>query len=74
MIRYSHRAVRAVGRKLQKAIRIAALPDPTELSSDARVYQARLIVAVEQITGTHKRVLIDLSKALKPPQQLPRVG
>jgi hypothetical protein len=72
MVRYSHRTVRQVGRKLQKAIRVAALPDPSELTADSRIFQARLMVAVEQITSTHKRVLIDLSKAMQPPRTLPR--
>jgi hypothetical protein len=74
MIRYSHRTVRQVGRKLQKAIRVNALPDPSELTENSRIFQARLMVAVEQITSTHKRVLIDLSKAMKPPTPLPRAG
>lgn len=72
MIRFSHREVRSVGRKLRKAIRVAALPDPSELTMGSRLFQARLMVAVEQISSTHKRVLIDLSKAMQPTPQLPR--
>lgn len=74
MVRYSNKRVRAVGRLLRKAIAIASLPHPSELSSDTRVYQARLLLAAEQVMTTHKRVLVDLSTALKPPRQLPRVA
>jgi hypothetical protein len=74
MVRYSNKRVRAIGRLLRKAIAVAALPQPNELSTDARVYQARLLLAAEQIMTTHKRVLVDLSTALKPPRQLPRVA
>lgn len=73
MIRYSNRRVRQVGRILRKAIQVASLPDPSELkSSEMRNYQARLFVACEQLVRTHKHVLIDLTKALQPPRQLPR--
>lgn len=73
MIRYSNRRVRAVGRVLRKAIQVASLPNPDELTSgQLRTYQARLMVAAEQVLGTHRRVLIDLTKALQPPRQLPR--
>jgi hypothetical protein len=75
MIRYSNKRIRQVGRVLRKAIQVAALPDPSELkSSEMRNYQARLFVACEQLTSTHKHVLLDLTKALQPPRQLPRVG
>jgi len=73
MIRYSNKRVRQVGRILRKAIQVASLPDPSELkSSEMRNYQARLFVACEQLTRTHKAVLVDLTKALQPPRQLPR--
>lgn len=73
MIRYSNRRVRQVGRILRKAIQVASLPDPSELkSSEMRNYQARLFVACEQLAQTHKHVLLDLTKALQPPRQLPR--
>lgn len=73
MIRYSHKRVRQVGRILQKAIRVASLPDPSELrSSETRNYQARLMVACEQIAQAHKHVLLDLTKGLQPPRPLPR--
>lgn len=72
MVRFSHREVRSVGRKLRKAIAVAALPDPSELSANTRLFQARLMVAVEQISSTHKRVLIDLSRGMQAPRQLPR--
>ncbi len=72
MVRFGHRTVRFVGRQLRKAIKVAALPDPSELSANSRLFQARFMVAVEQITSTHRRVLIDLSKAMQPPRQLPR--
>lgn len=75
MIRYSNKRVRQVGRILRKAIQVASLPDPSELkSSEMRNYQARLFVACEQLVSTHKHVLLDLTKALQPPRQLPRVG
>jgi len=73
MIRYSNKRVREVGRILRKAIRVAALPDPSELkSSEMRNYQARLFVACEQLVQTHKHVLLDLTKALAPARALPR--
>ena len=74
MVRYAHKGVRQVGRKLRSLIMVGSLPDPSELSVDAKLFQARLIVAMEQITSTHKRVLIDLSKAMRPPTPLPRAG
>lgn len=74
MIRFAHKRVRQVGRKLKQAIAVAALPDPSELTAGSRIFQARLMVAVEQISSTHKRVLIDLSKALQPQRQLPRAS
>jgi hypothetical protein len=75
MIRYSNKRVRQVGRILRKAIQVASLPDPSELkNSEMRNYQARLFVACEQLVSTHKHVLLDLTKALQPPRQLPRVG
>lgn len=75
MIRYSNRRVRQVGRIVRKAIMIASLPDPSELkSSETRNYQARLLVACEQLNNTHKHVLFDLTKALQPPRQLPRAS
>ena len=75
MIRYSNQEIRQVGRNLRKAITVAGLPDPSELkSSEMRNYQARLFVACEQLVSTHKHVLLDLTKALQPPRQLPRVG
>jgi hypothetical protein len=73
MIRYSNKRVRQVGRILRRAIQVASLPDPSELkSSEMRNYQARLLVACEQVTMTHRHVLLDLTKALQPPRQLPR--
>ena len=73
MVRYSNRRVRSVGRILKKAIYVAGLPDPSELSSsELRTFQARLFVACEQVLSTHRRVLVDLTKAMQPPRQLPR--
>lgn len=72
MVRFGHKTVRLVGRQLRKAIKVAALPDPSELSANSKLFQARFMVAVEQIMSTHKRVLIDLSKAMQPPRALPR--
>ena len=73
MVRYGNREVRAIGRRVRKAILITGLPNPTELSTnELRSYQARLMVACEQIGSAHKRVLFDLTQALRPPAQLPR--
>lgn len=73
MVRYSNKRVRAIGRMIRKAIQVAMLPDPSELkSSEMRTYQARLLVAMEEINKTHKSVLLDLTKALQPPRALPR--
>ena len=73
MVRYSNRRVRQVGRAIRKAIRVAALPDPSELkSSELRTYQARLLLACEQLHTAHKHVLVDLTKALRPAPGLPR--
>lgn len=75
MVRYGNNRVRAVGRVLKKAIRVASLPDPSELSStQLRTYQARLMVAAEQILQKHHHVLVDLSKAIQPARQLPRAS
>lgn len=73
MVRYSNRRVRQVGRILRKAITVGSLPDPSELkSSEMRTYQARLLLLCEQVVQTHKRGLVDLTRALQPPRQLPR--
>jgi len=75
MIRYSNRRIRQLGRQLRHAIAVTGLPDPSELTSaEMRNYQARLLVACEQVTRTHRAALIDLTKALRPPRQLPRTG
>jgi len=75
MIRYANKRIRQVGRNLRRAIHVASLPDPSELkSSEMRNYQARLLVAYEQVINTHKHVLIDLTKALQPPRPLPRAS
>jgi hypothetical protein len=74
MIRYTNRRVRQMGHMLRKALQVASLPHPSELkNSEARVFQARLLVACEQIVQAHKHVLVDLAKAMKPPRALPRV-
>ena len=73
MIRYSNRRVRQVGRSIRKALKVAVLPDPSELtSSELRTYQARLLLACEQLHSAHKHVLVDLTKALRPANPLPR--
>ena len=75
MIRCANKRIRHIGRELRKAITIAGLPQPSEIaSSEMRNYQARLFVACEQLTRTHKAVLLDLTKALQPPRTLPRVA
>src|SRR5262245_49736102 len=75
MIRYSNKRVRAIGRMLKKAIAVASLPHPSELREDqTRLYQARLLTAIHQLEGTHRRVVLDLSKALQPPRALPRAS
>jgi hypothetical protein len=73
MVRYGNAEIRAVGRKVRKAIKVASLPDPAELTtSELRNYQARLLVACHQVERDHKRVLLDLTRALQPPRALPR--
>jgi len=73
MIRYSNKRVRQVGRMIRKAIQVASLPEPSELkNSEMRNYQARLLLACEQVAQAHRHVLVDLTKALQPARQLPR--
>jgi hypothetical protein len=73
MIRYSNKRVRSVGRLLKKAIEVASLPHPSELREDqTRLYQARLLTAIHQLDSAHRRVVVDLTTALRPPRALPR--
>jgi hypothetical protein len=75
MIRCANKRIRHIGRELRKAIKLAGLPHPTEIAdSEMRNYQARLFVACDQLTRSHKAVLLDLTRALQPPRQLPRTG
>lgn len=75
MVRFGNREIRAVGRRVRKAIQVAGLPDPSSLTtSDLRNYQARLMVACHQIESTHKRALIDLTQVLRPARGLPRAS
>lgn len=75
MVRYGNREVRAIGRRVRKAILVAGLPNPSELTtSELRNYQARLMLACEQIASAHKRVLVDLTHALQPQRRLPRAS
>lgn len=71
MVRYANREVRAIGRKLKRAIIIAATPADSEIADDNnRIYRARLLSATEQIAQAHGRVVKDLSSALRPPKQI----
>lgn len=74
MIRFSNREVRHTGRRLKRALLIAATPRDEEITdTQMRVYRARLLSATEQITHAHGRVLRELSQALLPPRQIKRV-
>jgi len=73
MIRFSNKRVRSVGRLLKKAIEVASLPHPSELrENETRLYQARLLTAIHQLDSAHRRVVVDLTAALRPPRALPR--
>lgn len=75
MVRFANKQVRAVGRIIKKAIAVNSLPDPSEIkNSETRNYQARLLLACEQIARTQKHVLLDLTRALQPSRQLPRAA
>lgn len=72
MVRFGNRGVRQAGRKIRKALMIAAAPDDKALSEGMRKYRALLTVAMERIANEHKSVLRDVSKALAPMKQIPR--
>jgi hypothetical protein len=74
MVRYANREVRAIGRKLKRAILIAASPLDDEIDASNRLYRARLLSATEQIAQAHGRVVRELTKALQPPRQLRKVS
>lgn len=71
MVRYANREVRAVGKRLRRAIIVAATPQDDELlDPHTRLYRARLLSATEQIAQAHGRVVRELSAALRAPKQL----
>lgn len=50
------------------------MPDDEELSFESRRYRGLLQVAMERIASEHKSALRDISKALAPMRQLPKVS
>ena len=71
MVRYANREVRSVGRRLKRALIVAATPHDDEIGDpNNRAYRARLLSATEQIAQAHGRIVRELSSALKPPKQL----
>ena len=72
MVRFGNRAVRQAGKKLQKGIQVASVPDDVNLSDDVKRYRGILMVAMVKIAADHKGVLRQVSKALAPMKQLPR--
>lgn len=75
MVRYANREVRAVGRRLKRALIVAATPSDDEIADpNNRAYRARLLSATEQIAQAHGRVMKELSAALRPPRQLRAVN
>lgn len=74
MTRFGNRAVRATGRKLQRAIAVVMAADEHELSESARLWRGKLIMAMEKMTADQRAALRDISKALRPIKQLPRAG
>lgn len=75
MIRFANREVRGLGRRLKRALILAATPQDDEITDpNSRLYRARLLSATEQIAQAHGRVVRDLSQALKPPRQLRSVN
>lgn len=72
MVRYANREVRSAGRKLKKAIAVAAAPNDDELSAGMLHYRRLLEAAAVRIAQEHKAALKDVSKALQPMKQLPR--
>ncbi len=75
MVRYANREVRSIGRRLKRALLVAATPSDDQISDpNNRAYRARLISATEQIAAAHGRVVRELSAALRPPRQLRAVS
>ena len=74
MVRYANREVRASGKKLKKAIAVASAPNDDELSADMLRYRRLLEAATVKIAAEHRHALKDVSKALAPMKQLPRVA
>lgn len=75
MIRYSNRQVRAAGRILKKAVKVAATPREDEIvDTNVRAYRARLLSAAEQMLTQHGRVMREIGATLRPPAQLPRTA
>lgn len=71
MVRFANREVRAIGKRLKRALIVAATPSDDEiLDPHTRLYRARLISATEQIAQAHGRVVRELSAALRPPRQI----
>ena len=56
--------------KMQKALRIASLPDDAALSEDVRRYRALLMLAMEKIAHDHRTELREVTTALMPMKQL----
>lgn len=72
MVRFGNRKVREAGRKIRKALMVAAAPADAALSDDVRRYRGLLMVAAEKIAAQHKTALREISTALSPQRQLPR--
>lgn len=71
MVRFANREVRAIGRRLKRALIVAATPHDDEiLDGNTRLYRARLLSATEQIAQAHGRIVRELSSALTPPRQI----
>lgn len=75
MVRFANREVRAIGRRLKRALLVAASPSDDEIQDpNNRVYRARLISGTQQMAQAHARVIRELSSALKPQRQLRAVA